>query len=136
MSDDHEELWAVLETERVERAKLQAMFDEGKVRRLQTALEEAIALAEEGWGYASPYFRDKWSCEEKFQDLRKRAGVTPDEPLPRDEGESWHYRRTCVDCGHMWWGLHCPHDGAQNPCPACGKRPETITTTPDRSPDR
>jgi hypothetical protein len=36
-----------------------------------------------------------------------------------DEEESWHYKRTCEACGETWWGLHCPHDGVQNPCPAC-----------------
>lgn len=43
----------------------------------------------------------------------------PDEP----EEESWHYLRMCVFCGRDWWGLHCPHDGYQNPCPKCGMRP-------------
>ncbi len=44
----------------------------------------------------------------------------PDEPgEPRT-----HYLRMCAGCGHRWEGLHCPHDGFQNPCPGCGKRPE------------
>lgn len=34
------------------------------------AFEEAIELAEEGWGYASDYFRDKWECERQFKELR------------------------------------------------------------------
>lgn len=42
-----------------------------------------------------------------------------------DLDDSVHYRRTCKHCGHVWWGLHCPHDGAQNPCPKCGERPDT-----------
>lgn len=42
-----------------------------------------------------------------------------DWPEP-DGGESWHYTRTCSICGHTWGALHCPHDGAQNPCPSCG----------------
>jgi hypothetical protein len=46
----------------------------------------------------------------------------PDEP---DE-ESVHYRRTCPACGEKWWGLHCPHDGYQNPCPHCGVIPEPV----------
>lgn len=37
-----------------------------------------------------------------------------------------HYHRTCNSCGRNWWGLHCPHDGYQNPCPSCNKRPETV----------
>ena len=38
--------------------------------------------------------------------------------------ESWHYKRTCAYCGNEWYGLHCKHDGYQNPCPQCKKRPE------------
>ena len=45
---------------------------------------------------------------------------------PNVEGESWHYRRTCEFCGNRWWGLHCPHDGHQNPCPLCDKRPTVV----------
>ena len=40
------------------------------------------------------------------------------------EEELWHYARTCAHCGHVWGGLHCPHDGYQNPCPSCGTRPD------------
>jgi len=40
--------------------------------------------------------------------------------------ESWHFLRTCKFCGNKWWGLHCPHDGYQNPCPECGRRPVPI----------
>lgn len=36
-----------------------------------------------------------------------------------DIEESWHYRRTCEVCENVWWSLHCPHDGVQNPCPSC-----------------
>ncbi len=42
--------------------------------------------------------------------------------------ELWHYKRTCNFCGHIWGGLHCPHDGYQNPCPVCGKRPTVVGT--------
>lgn len=45
--------------------------------------------------------------------------------IPPDE-ESCHYYRTCEYCGESWWGLHCPHDGYQNPCPHCKKRPTTV----------
>jgi hypothetical protein len=31
-----------------------------EVARLKAALREAIGLAEEGWGYAGDYFREKW----------------------------------------------------------------------------
>ncbi len=37
-----------------------------------------------------------------------------------DPEESWHYKRTCENCGRVWWSLHCRHDGVQNPCPSCG----------------
>lgn len=46
--------------------------------------------------------------------------------------ELWHYRRTCASCGHMWGGLHCIHDGFQNPCPRCNTRPIPV---PDASYD-
>lgn len=37
-----------------------------------------------------------------------------------------HYHRTCLNCGMNWWGLHCPHDGYQNPCPQCDETPEPL----------
>jgi hypothetical protein len=40
--------------------------------------------------------------------------------------EYTHYHRTCQNCGRNWWGLHCPHDGIQNPCPSCKKKPATV----------
>jgi len=40
-----------------------------------------------------------------------------------DDDELTHFLRTCGACGNQWAGLHCPHDGVQNPCPACGVRP-------------
>ena len=46
----------------------------------------------------------------------------PDEPgEPRT-----HYVRTCAACDGQWEALHCPHDGVQNPCPACGRRPAEL----------
>jgi len=36
----------------------------------------------------------------------------------------WHYWRICDHCGEKWGGIHCPHDGVQNVCPACGKYPD------------
>lgn len=39
------------------------------------------------------------------------------------------YKRTCEFCGATWAGLHCPHDGYQNPCPECGKRPTVVPET-------
>lgn len=44
-------------------------------------------------------------------------------PYDNDPDEdSWHYKRRCYHCGETWYSLHCPHDGFQNPCPACGGR--------------
>jgi hypothetical protein len=43
-----------------------------------------------------------------------------------EDPDSFHFRRTCIRCGHRWWGLHCPHDGSQNPCPSCGVTPERL----------
>lgn len=34
------------------------------------ALQQAIDLAEEGWAYASDYFREKWACPERLAELR------------------------------------------------------------------
>lgn len=54
----------------------------------------------------------------------------PYPPEDEDYGEeSWHFLRTCVACGRKWWGLHCPHDGTQRPCPGCSRVPETAPET-------
>lgn len=45
---------------------------------------------------------------------------------PDDGEEPWHYLLTCLHCGTKWYGLHCPHDGYQNPCPGCGVRPTPV----------
>jgi hypothetical protein len=37
-----------------------------------------------------------------------------------------HFHRTCQNCGKNWWGLHCPHDGYQNPCPECKTKPTAV----------
>jgi hypothetical protein len=34
------------------------------------AIEDVLWLAEEGWGYASDYFRDKWRFKERFEELK------------------------------------------------------------------
>ena len=49
--------------------------------------------------------------------------VDPDDPEENTPETTWHYLRTCVGCGTSWHGLHCIHDGYQNPCPGCGVRP-------------
>jgi hypothetical protein len=40
-----------------------------------------------------------------------------------DDESAWHFWRTCKSCGKKWAGLHCPHDGYQNPCPWCREMP-------------
>lgn len=44
--------------------------------------------------------------------------------------ESYHYRRECRHCGRVWWGLHCRHDGHQNPCPGCLIHPQPVPELP------
>lgn len=43
----------------------------------------------------------------------------------------WHFKRTCEFCGYVWAGLHCPHDGYQNPCPKCKRRPTPVPEPED-----
>jgi hypothetical protein len=40
-------------------------------------------------------------------------------PYKDSDRESYHYLRTCKE----WYGLHCPCDGNQNPCPHCNHVP-------------
>jgi hypothetical protein len=44
-------------------------------------------------------------------------------PDPDDPDDDFHFRRVCEFCGGVWWSLHCPHDGRQNPCPRCKRTP-------------
>lgn len=44
----------------------------------------------------------------------------------KDGDDDWHYDRVCHVCGNKWRGLHCEHDGYQNPCPSCGIRPVVV----------
>lgn len=45
--------------------------------------------------------------------------------------KSVNFTKVCRACGREWGGLHCEHDGYQNPCPDCGTRPDNI---PDGGP--
>lgn len=63
-------------------------------------------------------------CECEFDPYPPNEDGTP------DEEESWHFRRTCAVCGNVWYGLHCPHDGYQNPCPECRVRPAPVELQP------
>ena len=65
-------------------------------------------------------------------DLKPQLAICDCEFTPYADGdpeESWHYLRQCLFCGHRWYGLHCPHDGYQNPCGKCGQRPVPVTET-------
>lgn len=44
---------------------------------LRKALADAIELAEEGWGYASPYFREKWGVTARVQRLQDALRERP-----------------------------------------------------------
>ncbi len=59
--------------------------------------------------------------ETEISECRCEFDQDPDDPEP-----SWHYHRICLHCGHEWWGLHCPHDGYQNPCPGCDIKPTPL----------
>ena len=65
-------------------------------------------------------------CECEFDPYDDSAGSVVDM-----SEESWHFKRMCLSCGKVWWGLHCPHDGYQNPCPHCGMRPVSMPDTED-----
>jgi hypothetical protein len=45
-----------------------------EVTRLRAALGEALDSADEGWSYASDYFRDKWRDDKRLAELRTLAG--------------------------------------------------------------
>lgn len=42
------------------------------------------------------------------------------------DNHSTHYEKVCTNCGECWFGLHCPHDGYQNPCPKCKTTPKQV----------
>lgn len=50
----------------------------------------------------------------------------PESDDERTPETAWHFKRSCQACGKTWFGLHCPHDGVQNPCPWCGTVPTTV----------
>lgn len=61
---------------------------EAEVDRLRVGLENAIALAEEGWTYADEYFATKWRFDERRTRLRAilgkgRGDVCRDDLEPR-----------------------------------------------------
>jgi len=60
---------------------------EQRVERLRVALADGVELAEEGWSYASDYFREKWGarsgldalCSALADDAREDSGSTADD---------------------------------------------------------
>jgi hypothetical protein len=67
-----------------------------------------------------------------WENVRPRLIPITDERLREvakeilDTCTSVHYRRVCEACGYEWAGLHCIHDGYQNPCGNCGKYPQPV----------
>lgn len=84
-------------------------------------LEEATAIRPGDVELATAYTVAVLTYRNALED----AGlVAPLEPRPGPELDfPYLYRRVCKHCGTEWGGCHCPHDGAQNPCPGCGVRP-------------
>lgn len=48
------------------------------------------------------------------------------DPYSDSDDKSYHFKRICKNCKFEWYGLHCPHDGYQNPCPKCKIKPIVI----------
>jgi len=65
-----------------------------------------------------------WFDPEKATAIAKQQLLA--EVLDMIGEESTHYQRTCVFCGYSWLGLHCVHDGYQNPCSNCDRKPPVI----------
>jgi hypothetical protein len=40
-----------------------------RTKALETALADAVELAQEGWSYVSDYFREKWEYEKRLAEL-------------------------------------------------------------------
>lgn len=51
---------------------------ERRVQELEAVLADAVALAEEGWSYASDYFKEKWNYEGELAEIRARAALSQD----------------------------------------------------------
>ena len=48
---------------------------DAEIRLLRQGLRDAIDLAEEGWGYASEYFQNKWGYKDNISEIRRRVGM-------------------------------------------------------------
>jgi hypothetical protein len=54
--------------------------------RLRAVAEAALDLADEGWDYATDYFREKWRCEERIAELRATLDAADRSPSEGEEG--------------------------------------------------
>lgn len=66
----------------------------------------------------------RWAPPEEYQphqELITKAFIALEELR-----DALTYKRICSHCGDVWWGLHCIHDGYQNPCPNCHTRPTPV----------
>lgn len=45
--------------------------DKATIAKLHKALEDAVELADDGWGYASIYFREKYAVADDFDRLHR-----------------------------------------------------------------
>lgn len=54
-----------------------------EVARLRGLARDAIELADEGWSYAPPYFRDKWSCDVRLAALHTHLDENTDTEEPQ-----------------------------------------------------
>ena len=66
--------------------------------------------------------------EDAVAECTCKFDADPNDPTEDTPETSWHYRRVCEHCKGPWYGLHCPHDGVQNPCPHCGVVPSVEET--------
>ena len=100
----------------------------GQLATQRRALEALWKVAEDSEKLRQAPNSEAWS--DMYNDFLEKHGAycesdTLDTFIAKlaEVEESWHYKRTCVHCGYVWGGLHCPHESVQNPCVKCGKRP-------------
>ena len=69
--------------DQINMARVRAERAEAEAERLRRLVEDAVCHADEGWSYASDYFREKWQCEARSSELR--ALVQPSSSVPLKE---------------------------------------------------
>ena len=65
LDDLDDETIASLKAKVVELLEAQAVNDSKTISSLKAKVAELLDDAEEGWAYASPYFRDKWQWDDR-----------------------------------------------------------------------